>query len=96
VDADAIGDTVVVSARPEAVQIADKGLAATIVDQTFLGPHNQVRAKLAGGEEIEFLVFSHGATTERTPGQPVALAFDQSRLNYFAPESGKTVMRSQQ
>ncbi|MCL2489221.1 MAG: ABC transporter ATP-binding protein [Propionibacteriaceae bacterium] len=95
VDTAATGDLVVVSARPEALAVADKGAAATIVDQTFLGPHNQVRAELSSGDVVEFLEFSHGASHSWTAGQPVKLAFDQSRLNYFDPETGSTVMRSQ-
>ena len=95
VDGPATGDSVVISARPEAVSVADSGVAASIIDQTFLGPHNQVRAELASGDVVEFLEFSHGAAHSWTPGQSVRLAFDQSRLNYFDPTSGASVMRSQ-
>jgi len=96
VDATAIGGSVVVSARPEAVSVGDAGAPATIVDQTFLGPQNQVRAQLGTDDIVEFLEFSHGATHAWKPGQPVRLAFDQSRLNYFDPATGVSVMRSQQ
>ncbi|MCL2737137.1 MAG: ABC transporter ATP-binding protein [Propionibacteriaceae bacterium] len=85
-------ESVLVSARPEAVSVADQGVPATIVDQIFLGPHNQVRARLAGGDVVEFLEFSHGATHRREPGTTVLLSFDQSRLNYFDPTTGDTVM----
>jgi len=93
VDAAAVGDTVIVSARPEAVSVADTGVPATILDQTFLGPQNQVRAQLGTDDVVEFLEFSHGATHAWKVGQPVKLAFDQSRLNYFDPASGTSVMR---
>lgn len=92
-DADAVAGTVTVSARPEAVAVADAGLPATIIDQSFLGPHNQVRAKLDDGAIIEFLEFSHGSATPRQPGQQVHLVFDESRLNYFDPATGVTLMR---
>jgi len=95
VDESAIGETVVVSARPEALSVADDGVPATIIDQTFLGAHNQVRAELASGDVVEFLEFSHGATHSWQRGQPVRLTFDLSRLNYFDPASGVTVMRGQ-
>jgi len=95
VDESKVGKTVIVSARPEAVAVADAGLSATIVDQTFLGPQNQVRAKLDDDTIVEFLEFSHGATHAWTPGQTVKLALDQSRLNYFDPTSSSTVMRSE-
>ena len=93
IDASSLDDSIVISARPEAVSVADGGLPATIVDQTFLGPENQVRAELADGDIVEFLEFSHGLAPARTPGQAVGLAFDISRLNYFDPSSGVTVMR---
>jgi iron(III) transport system ATP-binding protein len=92
VDPGAIGDTVVVSARPEAVTVADQGLAATIIDQTFLGPHNQVRARLASGDVVEFLEFSHGATHTWAAGQAVRLGFDPYRVNLFDPTSRVSVM----
>ena len=88
-----VGDQVIVSARPEAVSVAADGVPAKIIDQTFLGPHNQVRAELADGEVVEFLEFSHGATHSWVPGQQIKLAFDVTRLNYFDPESGDSVMR---
>jgi len=93
IDPTKVGDRVIISARPEAVAVADDGVPATIVDQIFLGPHNQVRAELTGGEMVEFLEFSHGATHAWKPGQPVKLAFDQSRLSYFDPVSTASVMK---
>lgn len=92
---DVAGDEVIVSARPEAVSVATQGVSAQIVDQTFLGPHNQVRARLGSGELVEFLEFSHGATHAWTPGQSVALSFDETRLNYFDPATGVSLMRDQ-
>ena len=94
VDHDAIGDEVIVSARPEAVGVEPEGLAATVVDQTFLGPHNQVRVTLETGEQIEFLEFSHHTTRVWTTGQALHLGLDESRLNYFDPATGNTVTRS--
>jgi len=94
VNSDAVGATVVVSARPEALSVADDGVAAHIIDQTFLGPQNQVRAQM-GDDVVEFLEFSHGATHSWKPGQAIRLAFDRSRLNYFDPDSSESVMRSQ-
>ncbi|MDR0285163.1 MAG: ABC transporter ATP-binding protein [Propionibacteriaceae bacterium] len=88
----AVGDEVVVSVRPEAAAVAGTGVPATIVDQTFLGGQNQVRAELAGGDVMEFMEFSRGVTHAWTPGQPVTLEFDQNRLNFFDPGSGESVM----
>src|SRR5690606_3104272 len=51
-----------VSIRPEAVRAGADGIKAEIVDETFLGSHSQVRAKLATGETVEFLEFSHRAS----------------------------------
>jgi iron(III) transport system ATP-binding protein len=94
VDPSLVGDRIVVSARPEAVRVAEQGVPARIVDQIFLGPHNQVRVEVGDGEVVEFLEFSHGATHAWTPGQAVDLVFDASRLNYFDPDSTLSVMRA--
>ena len=95
VDPELTRDRVVVSARPEAVQVAEAGVPARIVDQIFLGPHNQVRVEVGDGELVEFLEFSHGVTHAWTPGQNVNLVFDASRLNYFDPDTRASVMKAE-
>jgi iron(III) transport system ATP-binding protein len=92
VDSDKVGEKLTVSVRPEAVVAAPDGpgLPATIIDHTFLGPQNQVRAKLADDTMLEFLEFS-GVSHAWKPGQPVRLTFDAERLNYF-DETGGSVM----
>ena len=95
VDPALVGDQVVVSARPEAVQVDAAGVPARILDQIFLGPHNQVRVEVGEGEVVEFLEFSHGATHAWVPGQAVHLVFDASRLNYFDPETRASVMKAE-
>jgi iron(III) transport system ATP-binding protein len=81
-----------ISVRPEAVRIGDTGLAAEIVEETFLGSHSQVRARLASGETVEFLEFSHRSARWRR-GDKVALQFDTDMLTYFDAADGVSIMR---
>lgn len=81
-----------ISVRPEAVQAADSGLRAEVVDETFLGSHSQVRARLSSGETIEFLEFSHRASLWQR-GDKVALQLDTSMLTFFDAQDGVSVMR---
>jgi len=91
VDASASG-RVQVSVRPEAVRAADSGLTAEVVDETFLGSHSQIRARLASGETIEFLEFSRRAERwER--GEKVFLAIDTAMLTYFDAKTGTSISR---
>jgi len=81
-----------VSVRPEAVQVAETGLAAELIDETFLGSHSQVRVRLASGETIEFLQFARRATRwER--GETIRLRLDTDMLTFFDAESGVSIMR---
>ncbi len=82
---------VIVSIRPEAVSTAGDGLKAEIVDEIFLGSHSQVRARLATGETVEFLEFSHRASGW-SKGEPISLALNQSMLTFFDATTGKSVM----
>jgi iron(III) transport system ATP-binding protein len=90
VDPAAVG-RVLVSIRPEAVRTADAGLKAEIVDETFLGSHSQVRARLNTGEMIEFLEFSHRAA-RWARGEALSLGLDLGMLTFFDAVSGKSVM----
>jgi iron(III) transport system ATP-binding protein len=90
VEATSVG-RVTVSIRPEAVSIAEAGLHAEIVDETFLGSHSQVRARLTSGETVEFLEFSHRASRwER--GEKVFLKLDDRLLTFFDAASGRSIM----
>jgi iron(III) transport system ATP-binding protein len=81
-----------VSVRPEAVRAGIGGLSAEVVDETFLGSHSQVRARLASGETVEFLEFSRrSARWER--GEKVSLQIDTEMLTYFNAETGVSIMR---
>ncbi|MEO8756543.1 MAG: ABC transporter ATP-binding protein [Devosia sp.] len=83
---------VLVSVRPEAVTVGAHGLSAEIVDETFLGSHSQIRARLAGGETVEFLEFSRRASRwER--GEKVSLQLDTAMLTFFDAASGVSIMR---
>jgi iron(III) transport system ATP-binding protein len=81
-----------ISVRPEIVRTGTDGLAAEIVDETFLGSHSQVRARLATGETVEFLEF-----TRRSPrwkrGDKIALQLDADALTFFDAASGISIMR---
>ena len=88
----AAGGRVQVSVRPEAVKAASAGLAAEVVDETFLGSHSQVRARLEGGDIVEFLEFSRReALWER--GEKVFLEVDRELLTFFDAASGVSIMR---
>jgi len=91
VAADAAGE-VVVSIRPEAVTAQPDGIPATIVTQTFLGSHTQVRVELATGETLEFQEFSQW-TTPWSTGDTVHVAPDAGRLRVFDAETKASVMR---
>jgi len=80
-----------VSVRPEAVRSGGSGLSAEVIDETFLGSHSQVRAKLASGEVIEFLEFSR-RNSRWQRGEKVTLEVDTDVLNYFDLESGMSIM----
>ncbi len=82
-----------VSVRPEAVRAADEGLSAKVIDETFLGSHSQVRARLSTGETIEFLEFSHRPSRWKR-GEPVSLALDIDMLTFFDAETGNSIMRT--
>ncbi|QQR38457.1 ABC transporter ATP-binding protein [Devosia rhizoryzae] len=81
-----------ISVRPEAVKAADAGLAAEVVDETFLGSHSQVRARIETGEIIEFLEFSHRAALWQ-PGEHVFLDVDTDLLTFFDGTSGASIMK---
>lgn len=87
-----ISGRVQVSVRPEAVRAASGGLSAEVMDETFLGSHSQVRARLGTGETVEFLEFSHRPSRwER--GDTVSLALETGMLTFFDGESGVSIMR---
>jgi iron(III) transport system ATP-binding protein len=80
-----------VSVRPEAVRAGAHGLAAEVADETFLGSHSQVRARLDTGETVEFLEFSHRA--EPWPrGTRIALEVDPQMLTFFDAATGNSIM----
>jgi iron(III) transport system ATP-binding protein len=80
-----------VSVRPEAVRAASEGLPAEVIDETFLGSHSQVRARLETGETVEFLEFSH-RPSRWARGEQVSLALDVDMLTLFDTQSGASIM----
>jgi iron(III) transport system ATP-binding protein len=90
VDASAKG-RVQVSVRPEAVKAGSSGLAAEVLDETFLGSHSQVRARLETGDVIEFLEFSRRAELWQS-GEKVLLEVDTDLLTFFDAETGVSIM----
>ena len=81
-----------ISVRPEAVQAGSSGIKAGVVDETFLGSHSQVRARLASGETIEFLEFSHRASLWQR-GEEVTLELDTGMLTFFDAATGASIIR---
>jgi len=81
-----------VSVRPEAVKAGAAGLPAQVLDETFLGSHSQVRARLATGETVEFLEFSRRLSLWQE-GDAVSLSVDTGLLTFFDAQSGKSIMR---
>lgn len=79
------------SVRPEAVRAGDSGISAEVIEESFLGSHSQVRAKLTSGEVIEFLEFSRRDSRWQR-GEKVTLEVDFELLNYFDAESGDSIM----
>ncbi|MFP9136698.1 ABC transporter ATP-binding protein [Devosia sp. XGJD_8] len=80
-----------VSVRPEAVKAASTGLAAEVVDETFLGSHSQVRAQLVSGDIVEFLEFSQRSVLWQR-GEKVFLHVDTNLLTFFDAASGVSIM----
>ncbi|MBU1336733.1 MAG: ABC transporter ATP-binding protein [Alphaproteobacteria bacterium] len=80
-----------VSVRPEAVKAASTGLAAEVVDETFLGSHSQVRAQLVSGDIVEFLEFSQRSVLWQR-GEKVFLHVDTNLLTFFDAASGMSIM----
>ncbi len=83
---------VLVSVRPEAVRAGSGGIKAEVVDETFLGSHSQVRARLSTGDTIEFLEFSHRASQWQR-GDDVSLLLETGMLTFFDASTGSSVMR---
>jgi iron(III) transport system ATP-binding protein len=83
-----------ISVRPEAVRVGENGVSAEVVEETFLGSHSQVRARLASGETVEFLEFSRRAALWES-GEKVSLVFAEDMLTYFNAVDGVSIMRSQ-
>jgi len=81
-----------ISVRPEAVKAASAGLTAEVVDETFLGSHSQVRARIKTGEIIEFLEFSRRAALWQ-PGEKVFLDVDHQLLTFFDSANGASIMK---
>lgn len=88
----AAGPDVVVSIRPEAVSIGSQGVPATLVSQTFLGSHSQVRAALSTGETVEFQDFSQWSSPWLA-GDKVNLVFDSARVRVFDAATKTSIMR---
>jgi iron(III) transport system ATP-binding protein len=84
-----------VSVRPEAVKAAASGLAAEVLDETFLGSHSQVRARLQSGEIVEFLEFSRRSALWKG-GETVFLEIDPEQLTFFDAQSGVSIMQEPQ
>jgi iron(III) transport system ATP-binding protein len=82
-----------VSVRPEAVRAGSNGLGAEIVDETFLGSHSQVRARLTTGETVEFLEFSRRSSNWQRR-EKVSLEIDTAMLTFFDAGSGRSIMRA--
>jgi iron(III) transport system ATP-binding protein len=81
-----------ISVRPEAVHVGDNGLPAEVVEETFLGSHSQIRARLSSGETVEFLEFSiRDALWQR--GDKVSLVFKDDVLTYFDAVTGVSITR---
>ena len=90
IDASASG-RVQVSVRPEAVKAGSSGLAAEVLDETFLGSHSQVRARLETGDVVEFLEFSRRSELWQS-GEKVLLEVDTDLLTFFDAETGVSIM----
>ena len=84
--------SVIVSARPEAITVTPDGIEAEIIAQTFLGSHTQLRARLRGGEVVEFVEYSQ-ASAHRHEGEVVRLGFEIDRLNLFDAATKSTITR---
>lgn len=82
-----------ISIRPEAVHVGENGIPAEVVEETFLGSHSQIRARLSSGETVEFLEFSiRDALWQR--GDKVSLVFKEDVLTYFDAVTGGSITRS--
>jgi iron(III) transport system ATP-binding protein len=86
------GGRVQVSVRPEAVKAGASGLAAEVLDETFLGSHSQVRARLETGDIVEFLEFSRRSALWQQ-GEKVLLEVDTDLLTFFDAQTGVSIMR---
>lgn len=92
---DAASGTVEVSVRPEAVRAAATGVRAEIVEETFLGSHSQVQARLQTGETVEFLEFSR-RSSQWARGEQVFLQFDRDMLTFFDAQTGTSISNGAQ
>lgn len=81
-----------VSVRPEAVRAGNSEIEAEVVEESFLGSHSQVRAKLTSGEIVEFMEFSRRDSRWQS-GEKLTLEVDLELLNYFDAETGDSIMR---
>jgi len=84
---------VILSIRPEAVAADAQGIPATVITQTFLGSHAQVKVELRTGEVVEFLEFSDSPTPWRA-GDSTGLRLDAARVRIFDARTRSSIMRA--
>ncbi len=82
---------VIVSLRPEAVNITDQGMQGTIESTMYLGPQTRYEIRLESGDVVEVAeAASYGST--RKVGEQVRLTINGRQLNLFDVKSETTLM----
>ncbi len=76
-----------ISARPEQLFFADKGLAGTIVLSTFLGDFVEYEVQLASGQILQVNEYTKDTPALREDGSEVHIVFDPARINLYAADT---------
>lgn len=82
---------VVLSARPEQVTFAEKGIAGTISISTFLGDFIEYEVELSDGQLIQVNEYTKDTVTLRKDGEKVFVDFDWNKVRIFDSENGEAV-----
>ncbi len=82
---------VVLSARPEQVLFADRGIPGTITISTFLGDFIEYEVELIDGQTIQVNEYTKDTSLIRKDGEKVFLDFDWDKVRVYDKESGEAV-----
>ncbi len=79
------------SARPEQLFFADKGLPGEVLFSTFLGDFVEYEVRLADGQVLTVNEYTKDTTDVHEAGEKVLLNFDPARISVYEAESEEVI-----